>query len=128
MSAHTAGPWRWEVNPTTKHVNLCGGHRREFDLTVVDFTRWGMSSAMPRFRDMREGELNLMTRCTEFMQVAPGRAHHASWFQLLNHPDANLIAAAPDLLAALEGLDRDGWTPARWEAAVRAMAKARGES
>ena len=43
--------------------------------------------------------------------------------------DANLIAAAPDLLEALETLVRNGTrsTLEDWEAAMVAIAKARGE-
>lgn len=35
---HTAGPWRWEFNPSTKGVQLCGG-RPQFDLTVMDYVQ-----------------------------------------------------------------------------------------
>lgn len=38
--------------------------------------------------------------------------------------NARLIAAAPDLLAALKALDESGHTQATWQAALRAIAKA----
>jgi hypothetical protein len=45
MSAqHTPGPWRWEFNAERKSVDLVGG-RPMFDLTVMDFARWGMGNA-----------------------------------------------------------------------------------
>lgn len=42
--------------------------------------------------------------------------------------NARLIAAAPDLLAALEALRERGHTDATWMLAERAIAKAKGES
>ena len=101
MSAtHTPGPWRWEINQATKEVNLVGGVPR-FDLTVMDFARWGMGGAAPRFRDTSLDGMNLMDRVCdkpEWLQDFPGRSHHARWCRAVIHPDAVLMAAAPDLL------------------------------
>jgi hypothetical protein len=94
----TPGPWRWEVNPGSHGIELCGG-KPMYDMTVMDFVRWGMRHAQPRF--VVGG---LLYKAEQFMHVAPQRAHHKEWFQLLNHPDANLIAAAPCLLKAAERL------------------------
>lgn len=41
--------------------------------------------------------------------------------------NARLIAAAPELLAALQALDERGHTQATWSIAKRAMAKATGQ-
>ena len=102
MSGHTPGPWRWESNLRHRNVVLRGG-RPLYDLTVMDFVRWGMTNAAPRFREDIDG-LNVMRRCDEHAMIVPGREHHADWFRAIDHADAHLIAAAPDLLAALTAL------------------------
>ncbi len=101
--SHTPGPWRWELNPASKQVRLVGG-KVKYDLNVMDFVRYGMSNAAPRFNVERREHLHLMTRADELGSIVPGREHHAEWFQSVNHPDANLIAAAPVLLEACEML------------------------
>jgi hypothetical protein len=100
----TEGPWRWELSEKSKHVRLVGGVPT-FDKTVMDFVRYGMGGAAPRFRDTSEGGLNLMYRVEEFAEIVPGREHHASWFQAINHPDARLIATAPLIPLMLEALE-----------------------
>ena len=96
---HTKGPWRWELSERQKRLQLCGGEP-VYDLTVMDFVRWGMGGAIPRFRD-DVNKMNIMRPAREHAQPVAGREHHANWFQFINHPDALLIAAAPDLLEAL---------------------------
>ncbi len=99
----TPGPWRWEFNAMHKSVHLVGGRPR-FDLTVMDFDRWGMGGAVPRFRDPNLDGMNLMDRlCDKPEWLAPfqGRSHHADWCAAVVHPDARLIEAAPTMLAAL---------------------------
>lgn len=101
-----------------------------FDLTVMDFARWGLGGAVPRFRDTSEDGFNLMDRLCdnpEWIAPEPGREHHKSWHLLVTHPDARLMAAAPDLLAALEGVLRvaDRKTD-EFDAARAAIAKATG--
>jgi hypothetical protein len=138
----TPGPWRWELNLASKHLNLCGGES-PYDLTVMDFTRWGMGGALPRFNVDHGNGMQLMERAETLAQVVKGREHHARWFQDINHPDAKLIAAAPELLAALQnlvhlhmceqgGLSSGQPSPADWFKAVdqasQAITKAIGES
>lgn len=98
---HTPGPWLWELNVKHHGLELCGGRPR-YDLTVLDFKRWGMSSAIARFRTDAHGP-NTLQKATDFARPIPGREHHSSWLQAVDHPDAHLIAAAPDLLEACEG-------------------------
>lgn len=103
---HTEGPWRWEFNWKSKDVHLVGG-RPQFDLTVMDFTRWGMGSATPRFRDVSVNGMNIMHRLCDqkdWIEAFPGRSHHLDWCAAVNHPDARLMAAAPVLKAALEAV------------------------
>lgn len=93
MSNHTPGPWRWEYSEATKRMNLCGG-KHPYDLTVMDFVRLGMSGACPRFRTPAD-DGNLMVRAEEYAVIKDGREHHSSWFKVIRHPDADLIAASP---------------------------------
>ena len=90
----TGGPWDWRVNLATRSVELHAG--REY---VMDFVRWGMQNAAPRFR--RDG---LMVRTIDLLAIVPGHAHHAGWWQTIDHPDARLIAAAPALYEALASM------------------------
>lgn len=101
---HTPGPWRWEVNLKSKRVELCGG-KPQFDLTVLNFSRWGMNGAKVEFLQRCKSGM-LIEPCEKFAVPIPGREHHADWCQTINHPDANLIASAPDLLAERDQLRR----------------------
>lgn len=97
----TPGPWRFEVNEKLKTVQLCGGEARH-DLIVMDFVRYGMSGAAPRFNKCIQPDTNIMERAEHFAQTVTGREHHASWFKGIGHPDANLIEQAPAILLALQ--------------------------
>lgn len=97
MSAQTPGPWRWVVNPKNKEVDLSRGQYGE---SVLRFARWGMNGATPLFRDN-----GVLKRAEEVSRPEPGREHHAEWWRIVDHPDANLIASAPDLLGALEQIE-----------------------
>lgn len=99
MSAHTPAPWHWELNEKSKWVELQGPG----GLIVMDFRRWGMTNATPRFRD--GSERDLLAPAQAFGVTVTGREHHAAWFKRLNHPDAHLIAAAPAMLASLKELE-----------------------
>lgn len=134
MSAaqHTPGPWRWEFNREHKVLHLVGGRPR-YDLTIMDFDRWGMGGAVATLRDTAHDGMNIMHRLCDrpdWIAPFPGRAHHASWCADVTHPDMRLMAAAPDLLdAAIKALaecaDLIG-TPAG-DALQAAIAKSTGQ-
>lgn len=101
----TPGPWRWEFNGASKSVQLVGG-KPKYDLTIMDFERWGMSGAVPRFIEPSEpaNGLMLMHRLCDrpdWIAPFPNRDHHFRWCAAVTHPDARLMAAAPELLEAL---------------------------
>jgi hypothetical protein len=106
MSAqHTPGPWRWELNESNKKLQLVGGTRPQFDLTILEPIRWGMGSASLFVRDTAHDGLNLLHKLHErrdWIKPFPGRAHHARWCAGVDHPDLRLIEAAPELLAKLQ--------------------------
>ena len=135
--SHTPGPWRWEFNEKHKGLHLVGG-KPMYDLTIIDFERWGMNKATMRMRDTAHDGFDLMFRVHERQDwIAPehGREHHKHWHQLLTHPDAKLIEAAPDLLKVLlmvrdAAIDQRGMdfnlTTEQWAVFHAAIAKATG--
>jgi hypothetical protein len=67
----------------------------------MDFARWGMGNAAPRFRSVPDGaSYEIMVRADELTEIVPGREHHERWFRTIQQADARLIAAAPCLLEA----------------------------
>lgn len=129
VAAHTPGPWRWEFNEKHKSMHLVGG-RPMYDLTIIEPTRWGLGGATLMIRDTAHDGFNIMHKLHERRDwIAPfaGRAHHADWCADVTHPDMRLIASAPELLAALQGVLRvaDRATD-EFDAARAAIAKATG--
>lgn len=101
----TPGPWRWEVSAHGKRLQLVGGLRPQYDLTVMGFTRWGMSGATIKLRDLARDGLDLLYRLHEradWIAPIPGREHHANWCSTVTHPDAAFIAKCnPENIAAI---------------------------
>jgi len=87
--AHTPGPWMWDVSPGGE-IRLATPDRGR--LFVMGFARMGMRGAQPRFAMWGEGQRERRGGIMHDFADAGGE----------NHPDARLIAAAPELLAALE--------------------------
>ena len=131
----TPGPWYWDakVSPSSDgrkgqpHVRLMTAGLRG-GYTVLTFNRMGMGGAQVCFLDGP-----LISTYSAFVE----NVDHNGYGKL-RHPDALLLAAAPDLYAALETFVLDyaeGWQeaqnitpPDRIIAARAALAKARGES
>lgn len=102
--AATPGPWRWEFNGEHRNVHLVGG-KPSFDLTIIDFCRWGMCGATMLLRDTAHDGMNLMHKLHErpdWIAPHPGREHHKSWFQRVTHPDAKFMEVSnPKTVLAL---------------------------
>jgi len=92
----TPGPWYWDFNPRSRYVRLEQAGPRGG--VVMLFGRYGMDGATPMFCDGSEYRLVQKAEC--FGKPYPNREHHADWCQYIDHPDARLIAAAPDLYGA----------------------------
>jgi len=86
---HTPGPWAWETTPSGE-VRLQTPDRGK--LYVMGFARKGMQGAQPRFSLWGDGA----------RERRGGIMHNFAEAGGADHPDARLIAAAPDLLGALQ--------------------------
>lgn len=93
----TKGPWQWLVNKESKKVELCGK-----GIEVLRFKRYGMQGAAPTFTEDHMGHILQGVKAEDLAVDITGREHHAGWCQTIDHPDANLIAAAPDLYAEIQ--------------------------
>jgi hypothetical protein len=108
--AATPGPWQWFGNTKMYEVYLATVDRGR--IFVMDFERWGMAGAQPRFQVRLDGEpdTGIMRRLCELEgDVAPKMvASHRKEFVGIGHPDAKFIAGArtavPVLLAEVERL------------------------
>jgi hypothetical protein len=100
---HTPGPWVWRGNAHAQDVYLStrhGGRR-----IVMGFKRWGTANAQPTFRGQNSLEdakdlLKFEVGDPSVTGVAEARENN-SVYRLhiadIDHPDARLIEAAPEL-------------------------------
>lgn len=89
---HTRGPWRWYGNTKNDDVYLAapwGGRH-----LVMSFRRLGMANAQPCFYAG-----GLRHDIGEFVDYERG---YRDDIEQIDHPDARLIAAAPELLDVLK--------------------------
>ncbi|AUS02130.1 hypothetical protein NVP2095A_49 [Vibrio phage 2.095.A._10N.286.46.E10] len=123
----TKGPWQWEVNKSDKNVELCGR-----GIEVLRFKRWGMQSAKPTFTK-KDSTFKLQGACPSNLTAdIKGREHHSDWCQTIDHPDAHLIASAPEMYEMLRALSEMCSEDAKFylessSDVIDLLAKARGE-
>lgn len=148
---HTPGPWKWFGNASSNHVYLATTHSgRRY---VMDFVRWGMRGAKPRFQPDRGG----MIDAKDLLQFEVGdrdivgidaAKKDSSVYRYdvrgINCADARLIATSPEMFDVLTqcedyfdnradaDMDQNGYLPneeMRMLAAIReVLAKAEGRS
>jgi len=135
---HTPGPWGWYGD--TSRLYLATRHRgRQY---VMDFARLGMNKAQPRFQinGLMEPAIDLV-RFEVGNGTAKGRAEgkaDPSVYRYditdIDHPDARLMVASPDLFEALETMISTAealgpaFDPHSLQQARAALAKAKGEA
>lgn len=102
LAAATPGPWHWYGNTKVHSLYLAtvhGGRR-----CVMQFARWGMSSAQPCFQSAAHVMVDAKDLVTYEREYRKDVAD-------INHPDAALIANAPTdiafLLAEVERLTEE---------------------
>lgn len=124
----TKGPWFWEVNNKGKNVELCGK-----GIEVLRFKRWGMQGAAPTFTRKDDTFKLQGAKVSDLSVDIEGREHHSDWCQTLNHPDAHLIASAPDMYEMLKQLSEMSSEDAKIyleysSGITELLSKARGEN
>lgn len=134
QEGHTPGPWAWFGNARNNEVYLATTHSgRRY---VMGFQRWGMKGAQPMFQPADRG----LVPASDLLKFEVGDKSvtgvdaakaDESVYRLdisgIACADARLIAAAPDLLEALEYLVSLGGGDCL-EPARAAIARATGEA
>lgn len=105
--SHTPGPWGWFGNARTNDLYLATVNQgRRY---VMGFQRWGMRQAQPTFRRgsrivPASQLLTFVVGDRDVVGVEAAKAHESVYrldIREIDNPDARLICAAPDMLAAL---------------------------
>jgi len=109
VNAATPGPWMWDMRENYKQVKLVTAHSGQY--YVMDFERRGMQGACPSFQvydkydgPVRERGSHGMMRADQLAKSYPGKEHHKGFDDYIDHPDAILIAHAPEDIKALLAL------------------------
>lgn len=139
QAQHTPGPWAWFGNAGSQSLYLATEHSgRRY---VMGFKRWGMSGGQPQFQPEGRGlvdasKLLMFEVGNRSVRGVEEAKADTSVYRLdirgIDCADARLIAAAPELLEALDWLMaalRSGTlstTPGLYEKADAAIAKATG--
>lgn len=102
-AAATPGPWHWGGNVDIQLMRLYT--RENLGQTVMDFARWGMRDAAPRFCGSdhlmhRADERVRFSVCHEATDRSDRRVYRGD-FDAVSHPDAEFIAAARSVVPAL---------------------------
>ena len=87
----TPGPWYWDVIDAHKCICLESARWK-----VMDFARYGMNGAAPRF--LVDG---IMERADGLLKSLPGKEHHRGFDNYIDHPDATFIAQSREIIPAL---------------------------
>lgn len=109
--AASPAPWAWRGNVDGKHFRLAAKVRRG-EATVMDFVRYGMQGAAPRFNVSnlmdRADTLAVFAVCPEAKDRSDPRVYRGDILGF-RHPDAEFIAHArqdiEDLLAYIAHLE-----------------------
>jgi len=109
VNAATPGPWRWDAAPCNQEISLVTSHSGGY--YVMGFERYGMRDAAPTFQvyekydgSVTERKSEGMVRADKLCKSIPGKEHHVGFDDYIDHPDAILIAHAPEDIKALLAL------------------------
>lgn len=107
--AATPGPWSWDGNTDMRHIRLATPHG--MSMTVMDFVRYGMQGAQPRFGIA--GMMHNGSGLVEYEVAKWSKDIYRRDVSGIDHPDARFIAGAradvDDLLAEVDRLRAEAY-------------------